>query len=130
MLFLIGFISLFLPYYESTVISCGFNSSSINYFYDNLLTRYLECFQNPNKIPFNLLEIVLQTIIILAVVFSTILIYYSKNKIAFSLVIMTLILLFIQLCFINEMLCYGFYVVLIHQLTLLALIINHHFKII
>ena len=118
---IVGIISLFLPYNKITVIGCTFDSGCItNYYYDPFI-KYLHYFFKLNSLTyFDIFEFSAFIIVVFSLVFSSVLLFFNKLKASLLFVTLTLLLVSISIYNCYDMLGYGCYIILSHQLLLLA----------
>ena len=124
---IIGLISLFLPYNKITVIGCTFNNGCItNYYYDPFI-KYLNYFFNLNSITyFDIFEFSAVIIVVISLVFSPVLLFFNKLKASLVFIALTLLLISISIYNCYDMLGYGSYIILSHQLLLLGFSIKRY----
>ncbi|GEM_PF-5558131 len=123
----IGIISLFLPYNQDIVISCGENYSSKDYYYNSFIKFVPEFFNS--SLSFNsLIEALLLLIIYFSLVFSPILFLFDKIKTSIVFIVLTLILMSMSFFSSNDDLAFGYYVMVFHQILLLFYILKSKYK--
>lgn len=117
---LLGIISLFLPYKRVTVVGCGKNFSSMDYYYDNLAKSIFSDFTMSQA---GLILTLLGILVIFSLSVSPILFLFNKIIISVFLIVVTLILMFICFYNLNDDLGFGYYVIIFQQITLLLYIV-------
>ena len=118
---LLGTISLFLPYKKITIIGCGQNFSSIDYYYDNLVKSIFIDFSMSTV---GLIQTFLGILVIFSLCISPILLLFNKIIIAVFLIVLTLVLMFISFYNLNDDLGFGYYVIVFQQIILFLYIIS------
>ena len=123
-LFVIGFVSIFLPFDRITIIGCGVGVSSVDYYSKSLIEVYIENL-TIKKIDFvNVLSILFSTLIMLFITIPAILFFYKKHLaliIANVLSLSFFLFLGFSRNFDND-LQFGYYILILQQIILLLLI--------
>jgi hypothetical protein len=122
--YLVGIISLFMPYYESFFIACGLGSSVTGYEYVDFFHLYINNIKFL-KIEFlDFIDIMWQSLFLISIVFSPLFYIYKKHLMLILLCFISI--LYFVLSFVNayDMLVWGFYILFFQQLFMLSLLIQ------
>lgn len=122
-LYFFGLVSIFLPAYENFWIASGIGQHITGKEKVSFLEQII---QTTNVTRFRLQEIlslILEVIILISILISIFFYWNNKLNMLFFLVIISLICLIINLINYNEMVLYGYYLLIFQQATLLILVI-------
>lgn len=112
----------FLPYYESLIIACGLGPCYKDYQYINFFKMFYDSVQffKPEFLSF--IDIVIQTLIAISILFSAVLYFFKRYLIIIILSIISVIYFLLSLAYAFDVLQYGFYILLFQQISLFLLL--------
>jgi hypothetical protein len=122
-LFLIGFISIFLPFNKESAIGCGYEASIVHSYNQNLFEAYIKNLAILKLDFVNILDIIFSSLFILSIIIPVILFSYKKH-IALIIInlfsLLTLLLIGFSRNFDDDLL-FGYYILVSQQIVLLSL---------
>ena len=117
---IIGLVSLYLPYNKVTVIGSGLDGGdSTDYYYDSLVDFFKSPTFNYNYV----LDTLAVLIVVVSLLFSPIFSFLNRKKTAIILTLVSISFLIISFYNLNDDLGFGYYIIIIQQITLLFVII-------
>ncbi len=122
--YLLGIVSVFLPYYKSMFIACGFGTSHQGFDYSNFLQMYLDniVFFKPKLL--NFIDFIWQTLVLISIVFSVIFFFYKKYIVVIFLNIISLIYFVLGLFSAFDILAFGFYILFFQQILFIMIFVK------
>lgn len=120
----VGIVSIFLPYYESLIIACGLGPCYKDYQYINFFKMYCNSIQFSKHEFLNFIDILIQTLIAVSILFSAVLYFFKRYLIIIILSVISVMYFLLSLVYAFDVLRYGFYILLFQQIALFLLLIK------
>lgn len=123
-LYIIGILSLFIPFYENFAIGCGIDTSATTYESRYLYQDYYENFKSFKPEIINFVGALWLSLVLISILFSPL--FYIFKKLLLLIILNVVSVLYFVMCIVNahEMLVYGFYILFFQQLFLLGFLIK------
>lgn len=124
-LYMIGILSLFIPFYENFAIGCGIDTSTTTYESRYLLQDYFENIKSFKPEFLNFVGALWLSLILISILFSPL--FYIYKKLLLLIILNVVSVLYFVICIVNahEMVVYGFYILFFQQLFLLGFLIKN-----